>query len=90
MFLSKLASQLLEDFGIQFFAKPRRNMKNKLMLLHDKLLSRKRSIIETNRPPARIMKHVPVRNSAVLQSGLSVSQTVFSDCGSVPKRGEKS
>jgi hypothetical protein len=43
----KLAEQLLEDFGIQFFAKPRRNMKNKLMLLHDKLLSRKRSIIET-------------------------------------------
>jgi hypothetical protein len=23
-----LADQLLEDFGIQFFAKPRRNMKN--------------------------------------------------------------
>ncbi|MBW4449839.1 MAG: IS982 family transposase [Spirirestis rafaelensis WJT71-NPBG6] len=43
----KLSSQLLEEFGIQFFAKPRRNMKNKLMLLHDKLLSRKRSIIET-------------------------------------------
>ena len=31
----------------QFFAKPRRNMKNKLMRLHDKLLSRQRSIIET-------------------------------------------
>lgn len=43
----KLATLLLEDFRIQFFAKPRRNMKNKLMLLHDKLLSRKRSIIET-------------------------------------------
>lgn len=43
----KLANQLLEDFGIQFFAKPRRNMKNKLMRLHDKLLSRQRSIIET-------------------------------------------
>jgi transposase len=43
----KLASQLLQDFGIEFFAKPRRNMKNKLMRLHDKLLSRKRSIIET-------------------------------------------
>lgn len=43
----KLASRLLEEFGIQFFAKPRRNMKNKLMCLHDKLLSRKRSIIET-------------------------------------------
>jgi transposase len=43
----KLAIQLLEEFGIQFFAKPRRNMKNKLMCLHDKLLSRQRSIIET-------------------------------------------
>ncbi len=43
----KLANQLLEEFGIQFFAKPRRNTKNKLMRLHDKLLSRQRSIIET-------------------------------------------
>ncbi len=43
----KLANQLLEEFGIQFFAKPRRNMKNKLIRLHDKLLSRQRSIIET-------------------------------------------
>ena len=43
----KLATQLLEEFDIQFFAKPRRNMKNKLMRLHDKLLSRQRSIIET-------------------------------------------
>lgn len=43
----KLADQLLEELGIQFFAKPRRNLKNKLMRLHDKLLSRQRSIIET-------------------------------------------
>ena len=43
----KLANQLLEEFGIQFFRLPRRNMKNKLMRLHDKLLSRQRSIIET-------------------------------------------
>lgn len=43
----KLARQLLETFNIEFFAKPRRNMKNKLMRLTDKLLSRKRSIIET-------------------------------------------
>ena len=43
----KLANQLLESFGIQFFAKPKRNMKNKLMNLQDKLLSRGRSIIET-------------------------------------------
>jgi Transposase DDE domain len=43
----KLALQLFEDLGITFFAKPKRNMKNKLMRLTDKLLSRKRSILET-------------------------------------------
>jgi hypothetical protein len=42
-----LAEELFKNFGIQFFPKPRRNMKNHLMGLHDKLLSRKRSIIET-------------------------------------------
>ncbi|MFN9860778.1 MAG: transposase, partial [Pseudanabaena sp.] len=31
----------------EFFAKPKRNMKNRLMRLNDKLLARKRSIIET-------------------------------------------
>lgn len=44
---AKLAKQLLETFNIQFFAKPRRKMKNRLMRLSDKLLSRKRSIVET-------------------------------------------
>nr|WP_245916024.1 transposase [Merismopedia glauca] len=43
----KLAEQLPTELGIEFFAKPKRNMKNKLMCLHDKLLSRKRSLIET-------------------------------------------
>lgn len=43
----ELAHQLLSDFGIEFFAKPRRNMTNQLMRLTDKLLARKRSIIET-------------------------------------------
>lgn len=42
-----LAQKLLRDFGIEFFAKPKRNMKNKLMRLTDKLLARKRAIIET-------------------------------------------
>ncbi|KST68516.1 hypothetical protein BC008_01510 [Mastigocoleus testarum BC008] len=40
----------VDDFCKAFevqWQKPRRNMKNKLMRLHDKLLSRKRSIIET-------------------------------------------
>jgi hypothetical protein len=43
----KLATQLRSELGIEFFARPRCNMKNKLMLLHDKLLSCKRFIIET-------------------------------------------
>lgn len=42
-----LAQKLFEDYRIQFFAKPRRDMKNALMLESDKLMSRKRSIIET-------------------------------------------
>jgi hypothetical protein len=42
-----LAQKLFEDYHIQFFAKPRRNMTNSLMLESDKLMSRKRSIIET-------------------------------------------
>jgi Transposase DDE domain len=42
-----LAEKLLQELGIEFFAKPRRNMKNRLMRLTDKLLSRKRSIIKT-------------------------------------------
>ncbi len=43
----KLAKELLDRFGIHFFAQPRRNQKNQLMRLNDKLLSRKRSIVET-------------------------------------------
>jgi hypothetical protein len=34
------------DFGIEFFAKPKRDIKNRLMRLTDKFLSRKRSIID--------------------------------------------
>ncbi|ALF53081.1 hypothetical protein ACX27_09855 [Nostoc piscinale CENA21] len=33
------ATQLLEDFGFNFFSKPRCNMKNKHQLVYDKLLS---------------------------------------------------
>jgi len=42
-----LAQHLLQAYGITFFAKPRRKMKNQLMGLTDKLLARKRSIIES-------------------------------------------
>jgi hypothetical protein len=43
----KLAKQLLESIGVQLITKFRRNMKNCLMPLTDRLLLRKRSIIET-------------------------------------------
>jgi hypothetical protein len=42
-----LTEQLRQDLGIEFFAKPKSNMKNRLMRLNDKLLSRYSSIIET-------------------------------------------
>jgi transposase len=43
----KLAKQLMETTGVQLITKLRRNMKNRLMRLSDRLLLRKRSIIET-------------------------------------------
>jgi hypothetical protein len=43
----KLAKQLLESVGVQLITKLRRNMKNRLISLSDRLLLRKRSIIET-------------------------------------------
>ena len=42
-----LAQKLFEDYGIEFVARPKRRMKNHLMRLSDKLLARKRAIIET-------------------------------------------
>ena len=47
-YISKpLADQLRETFGIQLITKIRSNMRNQLMPLADKLLLRKRSIVET-------------------------------------------
>ena len=43
----KLAKQLLESVGVQLMTKLKRNMKNRLMPLADRLLLRKRAIIET-------------------------------------------
>jgi hypothetical protein len=42
-----LFEQLLETFGVQLITKLRKNMKNRLLLLIDKLLLRKRAIIES-------------------------------------------
>jgi transposase len=42
-----LFEQLLETFGVQLITKLRKNMKNRLMPLMDKLLLRKRAIIES-------------------------------------------
>ncbi len=43
----KLAKQLLESVGVQLITKFKRNMKNRLMPLTDRLLLRKRAIIES-------------------------------------------
>jgi transposase len=43
----KLAVHLSKTLGIQLVTKLRRNMKNRLMLLSDKLLLRRRAIIES-------------------------------------------
>lgn len=42
-----LFEQLLDTYGIEFYAKPKRNMKPRLMRLTDKLLARLRAIIES-------------------------------------------
>ncbi len=43
----KLALQLWHDWGIQLITKLKRNMKNRLMTLADRLLLRRRAIIES-------------------------------------------
>lgn len=43
----KLAKQLLKTAGIQLITKLKRNMKQRLMPLNDRLMARKRAIIET-------------------------------------------
>jgi transposase len=53
-----LAQQLLKVCGIEFFAKPRRNMKNALMRLSDKLLARKRAIIESIIDQLKNISHI--------------------------------
>nr|WP_317135204.1 transposase [Leptolyngbya boryana] len=43
----KLAKQLLKTAGIQLVTKLKRNMKQRLMSLNDRLMLRKRSIVES-------------------------------------------
>lgn len=43
----KLAKQLLQTAGIQLVTKLKRNMKQRLMPLNDRLFLRKRAIVET-------------------------------------------
>jgi len=43
----KLSQQLWRDFNVQLITKLRKNMQNRLMLMTDKILLRKRAIIET-------------------------------------------
>lgn len=55
---ASLAEQLLQENGIEFFAKPRRNMKNRLMRLSDRLLARKRAIIESIIDQLKNISHI--------------------------------
>jgi hypothetical protein len=43
----KLFERLHDEFGVHLVTRAKRNMKNKLQTLHDKLLLRRRAIIET-------------------------------------------
>jgi hypothetical protein len=72
-----LAAQLWQDYGLQFLAKPHRNMKNALMPMYDKLLARRRSLVETvidqlkNRCQIEHSRHrSPVSGFVYLLSGL--------------------
>jgi len=46
-YLSKKVSQILYSKGVHLITKLKKNMKNKLMLMEDKILLRKRAIIES-------------------------------------------
>lgn len=46
-YLSQKVSEILYSQGVQLITKLKKNMKNKLMLMEDKILLRKRAIIET-------------------------------------------
>jgi hypothetical protein len=46
-YLSQKISDILHSKGVQLITKLKKNMKNKLMLMEDKILLRKRAIIET-------------------------------------------
>jgi hypothetical protein len=53
-----LFEKLLTQMGIQLISKPRKNMKNRLMPLMDKLLTRKRSIVETIIDPLKNISQI--------------------------------
>jgi hypothetical protein len=54
----KLAKHLLEQTGVQFITKLRRNMKNRLLKLNDRLRLRKRSMIETIIDPLKNISQI--------------------------------
>lgn len=54
----KLFETLLKQMGIQLIVKPRKNMKNKLMPLMDKLLTRTLAIVETIIDPLKNISQI--------------------------------
>jgi len=61
-----LSRQLMETFGLQLITKLKSNIKNRLLPLADKLLLRKRTIIET--------VFDQLKNTPALRAGACVSQ----------------
>ena len=83
-----LAQQLLESFGIEFFAKPRRIMKNSLMRLTDKLLSRKRFIIETIIDPLKNISQIEhSRHRSPVNFGVNLLCGLIAYCHQPKKPG---
>ena len=57
-YLSQPLFEQLREQGVQLVTKVRKNMKNKLLPLFDKLLLRKRSIIETVNDPLKNISQI--------------------------------
>jgi hypothetical protein len=60
-----LFRQLLETFGVQLITKLKANMKNRLLSLADKILLRKRAIIETVLDQLKNISQLSLRDTTV-------------------------
>jgi hypothetical protein len=76
-----LFEHLLHTCGIELFAKPKRNMKPRLMRLTDKLLARKRAIIESVIDPLKNSAHSEhSRHRSPVNFGVNVLSGLIAYC----------